>query len=52
MIATNGDVSTVGDWGAGAHPPSMHIQDGELMIGTICGRPTLGILLMAPPRWT
>lgn len=44
MIATNGDVSVAGDWGAGAHPATMHIQDGELMVGTICGRPTLGIL--------
>lgn len=44
MVATNGDVSIAGDPGAGAHPPTMHIQDGELMVATICGRPTLGIL--------
>jgi hypothetical protein len=44
MIATNGDVSTVGDLGAGAAPPTMHVDQGELMVGQICGRPTLGIM--------
>ena len=43
IIATNGDVSTAGDSGAGAHPPSMHVHAGEVMVGTSCGRPTLGI---------
>lgn len=43
IIATNGDVSIAGDTGAGAHPPSMHVHEGEVMVGTSCGRPTLGI---------
>jgi len=43
IIATNGDVSNVGDTGAGAHPPSMHVHDGEVMVGSSCGRPSLGI---------
>lgn len=43
IIATNGDVSTAGDTGAGAHPPSTHVHQGEVMVGTSCGRPTLGV---------
>jgi hypothetical protein len=43
MLATNGDVSLRGDTGAGAVPPSMHIHGGEMLTGTSCGRPTLGV---------
>jgi hypothetical protein len=43
MLATNGDVSIRGDTGAGAVPPSMHLHDGEMLTGTSCGRPTLGM---------
>lgn len=43
MIATNGDVSIAGDTGAGAVPPSMHIHEGQILAGTSCGRPTLGV---------
>lgn len=43
MLATNGDVSTAGNTGAGAVMPSMHVHDGEMMVGTSCGRPTLGV---------
>ncbi len=43
MVATNGDVSTAGDWAAGAVMPSMHVHRGELQVRTSCGRPTLGV---------
>jgi hypothetical protein len=43
MVATNGDVSTAGDAGAGAVMPSMHVHDGVMQVGTSCGRPTLGV---------
>jgi hypothetical protein len=43
VLATNGDVSTVGDTGAGAHPPSSHVHRGEVMVGSGCGRPSLGV---------
>ena len=43
MVATNGDRSVPGRVDAYAAPHSMHISNGELMVGRACTRPTLGI---------
>ncbi|MFN8623071.1 MAG: phosphodiester glycosidase family protein [Chloroflexota bacterium] len=42
-VATNGDVSAAGDWGAHAGPHSMLVHRGEVWVGPTCARPTLGV---------